>query len=313
MKTCRVVSIALLACLAWAGANAASAGQSPQAVATQRPEVVSPLGKNFFAKPGADGAIAKADAALASEPSNVDLMIAAARARDAALQFGESIRLYTRAIAAAPGDVRGYRFRGHRYVSTRRFDLAVTDLEKAVKLAPSSYDVTYHLGLAHYLKGEFASAAEVYRGCLAAKEPAGKLPEGWRDCSTVARDDESRIAMSDWFYRALRRAGLHDEARRLLGGVAESLPIKENEAYYRALLFYKGLRTEAQILQPAAFNENTGVTTGYGVANFYLVEGKTERACALFSRLVEDELHWNAFGFIAAETELTRAGGPCKR
>jgi hypothetical protein len=73
------------------------------------------------------------------------------------------------------------------------------------------------------------------------------------------------------------------------------------------------LRTEAQILEPAAFKENTGVTTGYGVANFYLAEGKIDRACALFRRLVEDELHWNAFGFIAAETELTRAGGPCKR
>ena len=28
-------------------------------------------------------------------------------------------------------------------------------------------------------------------------------------------------------------------------------------------------------------------------------------------RLVEDEAHWNAFGFIGAEAELTRAKGPC--
>jgi len=71
--------------------------------------------------------------------------------------------------------------------------------------------------------------------------------------------------------------------------------------------------TEAEVLQPAVFKENTGVTTGYGVANFYLAGGRTDQACALFRRLVGDEAHWNAFGFIAAETELARAGGPCKR
>jgi tetratricopeptide (TPR) repeat protein len=281
--------------------------------AGEPPQVVSPLGRRFFGRPDADGAIAKADAALAADLKSVDLLINAARARDAALQYTGAIELYTKVIAAAPNDVRGYRFRGHRYISTRRFDLAVADLEKAVKLAPSSYDVAYHLGLADYLKGEFATAARIYRGCLAAKEPAGKLPEGWRDCSTVARDDESRIAMSDWLYRALRRARLDDEAKRLLDAIGDSLPIKENEAYYRAILFYKGLRTEAEILQPAAFKENTGVTTGYGVANLYLAGGKTNQACALFRRLVEDELHWNAFGYIAAEAELARAGGPCTR
>ena len=69
------------------------------------------------------------------------------------------------------------RFRGHRYISTRRFDLAVADLEKAIALAPSSFDVAYHLGLAHYLRGEFDAAAKVYRSCLDATA-AGPLPTG---------------------------------------------------------------------------------------------------------------------------------------
>jgi hypothetical protein len=86
--------------------------------------------------------------------------------------------------------------------------------------------------------------------------------------------------------------------------------VKENEAYYRALLFYKGLRTEAQVLDAGVFTTNNGVTIGFGLANFYLVEGKTAQACGLMRRVVEAE-QWNAFGFIAAETELTRPGGPC--
>ena len=305
----RVILMTVVAALAAASLPLASAplpdGQDPQ--------VVSPLGSTFRSRPDTDGAIAKADAALAADPGNLDLLVAAARARDVALQFSGSIPLYTKAIAAAPGDVRAYRFRGHRYISTRRFDLALVDLRKAASLAPSSFDVFYHLGLALFLTGQFADAAKAYRTCLDTKAPAGSLPEGWRDCSTVAKDDDARVGVTDWLYRSLGRAGRADEARQLLAGVTEGMAVKENDAYYRALLFYKGLRTEAQVIDAAAFKENAGVTIGYGVANFYLVQGKVDQACTLFRRLVQDEAHWNAFGFIGAETELARkdAGRPC--
>jgi tetratricopeptide (TPR) repeat protein len=290
----------------------ATSAEIPQADG-QKPQVVSPLGKSHFALPDKDGAIEKADKALAANPASLDLLLEAGRARDSVWRYNDAIEIYSKVIERAPNDVRGYRFRGHRYVSTRRFDQAVADLEKAASLAPTSFDVAYHLALAYFLRGQFDRAASVYRGCLEAKKPAGPLPEGWRDCSTVATgDDESRIAISDWLYRSLRRAGKHDEARTLAGTIAEGLAIKENEAYYRALLFYKGLRTEEQVLDPASFETTTGVTTGFGVGNYYLVEGQTEKACKVFRRLVEAD-QWNGFGFIAAETELTRKGGPCQR
>ena len=287
----------------------------PQASTDQKPQVVTALGKSYFANADADGAIARAEAALAADPGNLDLLIAAARAHDVALQFDASIALYTRAIGAAPNDVRAYRFRGHRYISTRKFDLAVKDLERAFSMAPSSFDVVYHLGLAYFLTAQFPAAARTYQGCLERKTPGSGLPAGWRDCAALSaasgRDEESRIAVSDWLYRSRRRAGLAEEAAALLSGIPEGLPIKENEAYYRALLFYKGARTEAQVLPEEAFKENTGVTVGYGLANFYLAEGQTAKACTLLRRLVQDDAHWNAFGFIGAEADLTRANGPC--
>ncbi len=274
-----------------------------------KPELVSLLGKPFYAQPDKQGAIQKADAALAADPKNLDLLLAAARARDTVLEFRAAIELYGQAIILAPGDPRPYRFRGHRYISIRRFDEAVRDLEKAATLAPSSFDVLYHLGLAHYLRGDFAKAAVEYGRCLEWKEAPGALPAGWRSCTSVGGNDDSRVALADWRYRALRRAGRHDEARGLLETIHEKLAVQENPSYYQALLLYKRLRREPELLDPARLTGNQLPTVGYAVANFHLVEGRREEACTLLRRVVEDP-NWNAFGFIAAEVELARKTCP---
>ena len=113
----------------------------------QAPELTTLLGRPVFARADTDGAIARADTALAADPRSIELFLAAARARDVALQFHAAIEVYTRGLAIAPDDARLLRFRGHRYISTRRFDLAATDLRRAAALAPSSFDVLYHLGV----------------------------------------------------------------------------------------------------------------------------------------------------------------------
>jgi tetratricopeptide (TPR) repeat protein len=275
-----------------------------------QPELTTLLGRPVFARADSDGAIAKADAALAADPRNVDLILAAARARDVALQFHAAIEVYSRGLAIAPNDVRLLRFRGHRYISTRQFDLAVTDLQRAVALAPSSFDAAYHLGLALYLRGDFDQAARVYRSCLDATADRAPLPQGWRSCTTTRASDNDRVAISDWLYRALRRAGRHDEAKALLPSFTANLAVKENEAYYTALRFYAGDVTEDAAMTPVTANDNRLVTVGYGIAMFHLANGESGRACALLRRIA-DEPNWNAFGVIAAEVDLAERGA-CK-
>ena len=273
------------------------------------PELTTLLGRAVYARADTDGAIAKADAALAVEPGNIDLVLAAARARDVALQFHRAIEMYTRGLALAPTDVRLWRFRGHRYISTRRFDLAIADLQQAVALAPSSFDSTYHLALAHYLAGHFDDAVKVYRSCLAFTGDAGPLPDGWRSCATAKSADNDRVAVSDWLYRALRRAGRPDEAKALLAELPKEMKVGENEVYYTALRFYRGDVNEAQAMEPKTANDNRLVTVGYGIATFYLANGDKPRACDLLKRIAA-EPNWNAFGVIAAEVDLSR--GACK-
>lgn len=271
-------------------------------------EAFSPRGKAYFAKPDPAGTVEKADIALAKNPRSAELLLAAARARDAVLRFSESIPLYTRGIDEHPGDVRFLRYRGHRFISTRKFDFAVADLKKAAELAPASFDVSYHLGLAYYLRGDFNHAAREYKRCLAmAAQPKPDflkgMPSGWRACH--AMDDDSRVAITEWAWRALRRAGKSDEASKLLGTISESMQVKENQSYFKTLMLYKGAAQSA-----SAEGGNAVPTIGYGVGVWHYVNRRKEQACAEWQRAAADSESWSAFGLIAAEVEIAR--GICK-
>jgi tetratricopeptide (TPR) repeat protein len=275
------------------------------------PEVFTSLGKAYFAQPDERRLIEAADLALAKGPPSPELLLEAARTRDAVLRFSESIPLYTRGMDDYPADVRFPRFRGHRFISTRRFDMAIVDLKKAADLAPASFDVSYHLALAYYLRGDFNHAVREYQRCLtlgAQPNPASLrgLPGGWRTCQGM--DDDTRIAITEWAWRALRRAGKPDEAARLLAAIHDKMAVKENHAYLRTLLLYKGVRSEAETLAPP-MDGAAAATIGYGVGLWHWVEGRKEQACAAWQRVLTDK-SWAAFGLIAAEAEIAR--GACR-
>jgi hypothetical protein len=116
--------------------------------------------------------------------------------------------------------------------------------------------------------------------------------------------------MLDWRYRALRRDGKQADARRLARAVREGWTVDENAPYYRALLFYRGIRDETSTLDSlSAAGELAFVTGAYGVASWHLMEGDTARARALFEQIVATD-QWPAFGFIAAEVDLARMKAP---
>ena len=70
------------------------------------------------------------------------------------------------------------------------------------------FSVFYHLGLAHYLKGDFAAAEKAYRRCL----------------ERARGSDDRLVSATDWLYMTLRRQGRAEEAARLLEPIHAGLP-----------------------------------------------------------------------------------------
>lgn len=119
----------------------------------------------------------------------------------------------------------------------------------------------------------------------------------------VSTNDDSIVATSDWMWMTLMRLGRKADAAKVLERVTPKMDILENQSYHRRLLMYKGLEKPEALLDTAKADDTTIATQGYGVGNYYFVNGDNARARAIFERVVAGG-GWNAFGFIAAEADL---------
>jgi tetratricopeptide (TPR) repeat protein len=282
--------------------------------AETKPEATSLLGVPLFApelRPERQKTLA-ADLATATvefvkNPDSADTAVWLGRRYAYLGRYREAIEAYTRGLAKHPNDARLLRHRGHRYISVRELDKAVADLARAGELVKGKKDepepgsdpkrpttttlqfsIYYHLGLAHYLKGDFASAEKPYGRCL-----------------EVARGSDDRmVAVSDWLYMTFRRLGKDAEAARILEPIHAGMNVTEDRAYLNRLLMYKGVHSPEDLLR-AGGDGVTRATYGYAVGNFHLVNGRAAEARAVFQQVTAGE-QWAAFGYIAAEAELAR-------
>lgn len=282
-------------------------------------EAISLLGDTLRRPTLADDVRARYEAALdtaLTEYSRTDLT--PEQAADALIWLGrrtaylgryrEAIDIFSEGIARFPDDPRFLRHRGHRYITVREFDNAITDLANAVHLingrpdeiepdglpnarnTPTSTlhsNIWYHLGLGHYLKGGFEQALGAYQ-----QEAA------------IANNPDMLVATSWWRYLTLRRLGRDAEAEQVLEPISDSMDIIENQSYHKLLLLAKGVIPADSVLASLGSGDAPAdAAVQYGLGAWYLLGGNEERADSLFRDLVARG-NWAAFGVIAAEAEL---------
>ena len=260
------------------------------------------------------GQLDEALADLEADPEGADALIWAGRRYAYLGEYRRAIELFTQGIEAHPEDARFYRHRGHRYITVRELDNAIADFRQADELIEGSEDevepdgapnalgiptstlhfnIWYHYGLAHYLKGEFAEAIDKYRLCM-----------------EVSDHPDSKVATAHWWYMSLRRIGWEEEARDLIQGMdldrLESELI-ESMSYFELLRLYASSGdpdTEAA----ADPQDMEAAALGYGFGAWTLYNGNEGQAREIFENLVAARNQWASFGYIAAEADLARMG-----
>jgi tetratricopeptide (TPR) repeat protein len=239
------------------------------------------------------------------DPEDIDAIIWLGRRLAYLGQFREAIGIFTEGIFKYPEEPRFYRHRGHRYITLRMLDQAISDLETAADMMRNTSDeaepdglsnesgstlhanVWYHLGLAHYLRGDYQSAIEAYRHCL-----------------NRSKNDDMLVATLYWYYMAERRAGNDERAGRLLELVDSEMNIFENENHHLILLVFKGVFDADKLIETGE-DALQNATVGYGIGNWHYVNGRTDRALTIWNEVLDTD-NWPVFGFIAAESEIAR-------
>jgi tetratricopeptide (TPR) repeat protein len=257
--------------------------------------------------------LAEARARYVRQPADADAVIWLGRRTAYLGRFDEAIGIYTKGIASHPRDARLYRHRGHRYLTVRCFDRAVKDLERAARLIKGKPDevepdgqpnaqnvptsttnsnIYYHLGLAHYLRGDFKRALAAYRKCM-----------------EFSKNPDMLTATAHWLYMTLRRLDRRAEAEHILALIRADMAVIENRDYHRLLLMYKGELTPEKLYAEAtkAGGSLGFASTAYGVGNWHLYNGQPDKALKVFLKIL-DGPQTTSFGYIAAEAELARLG-----
>jgi tetratricopeptide (TPR) repeat protein len=309
----RAAILMSLAALAACTAVAATSPPLPPA-----PQTYSLLGDTLYTPPLPDSTRARYQRLLEEaqrnfdhDPNEINNILWLGRRTAYLGRFRDAIAIYTAGIKTHPGEVRLFRHRGHRYITLRFFELAVGDLEYALRLEKKrtdsvepdglpnarniptttlKFNLWYHLGLAYYLEGELEDARRA-----------------WRQCLKVSTNPDMLCATSHWLYMTLRRTGRTREAKDLLKPIRGDLDVIENRSYLRLLLFYKGALPMDSLLVAAAGDTSAiaDAATGYGIGNWQLYNGHAASAESIFRRVIADP-QWPAFGHIAAEAELKR-------
>ena len=220
-------------------------------------------------------------------------------------QYEEAIKIYTEGINNFPDNPKLYRHRGHRYISIRAYERAITDLLKAAELIQGTENeieqdgmpnarnipvsslhgnIYYHLGLAYYLIHDYEKAFEAYIKC--------------RDS---ANNPDNIVSSTHWLYMIQRRLDDKVMADSMLAPIEPEFDVIENHDYYKLCLFYKGLIPEDSIV--ATGDSPSSDALKYGLANWKFYNAEKEQAKDMFEAMIAGN-SWTSFGYLAAESDL---------
>lgn len=276
-----------------------------------QPPVLSEKARSVY-----EGKLAEALQEYQKDSTNADAIIWYGRRTAYLGDYMKAIALFTRGITLHPSDARFYRHRGHRYITVRCFDKAITDFKKAGKLVKGKPDETepdglpnakniptsslqsniwYHLGLAYFIKGDINKAIKTYEKCLA-----------------VSANPDMYVATANWMNISLRSKQRYQEAIALFQRIDPNAPLIENTDYRNLLELYKTKYNE-QILEQYAAQilpkdpSLASATLYFGLGYYCQLYNQKGKALSYYQKAI-DSGQWASFGYIAAEAMMRKVG-----
>ena len=241
----------------------------------------------LYAKTENAKALEAYDRAAALDASRADIQLGRCRTLARLTRHAEAVAACGNAIRLDPQNWEAVRDRGHYLVNLNQLDAALADMEKAASMKQGDYQIDYHLGLAHFIRGDYAKAVPV-----------------WQACVKDAPEPGNRVACYAWLYPSLRKAGRDAEAAEALDA-ALALGAKPDVAYMNRLMLFKGTLTEAEAAKQMEANALQQATVGFSIGLWHELNGRAEKAREYYERATASDAS-TAFGHVAATNALKK-------
>ena len=274
------------------------------------PEAISFSGKPLYSKPAEPAALKKSDSTIATLKNKgvltEDDYVEIGKQLVATARYKQAVGNYTEGLAKFSNSYKLLRNRGHRFITLRQLEKAITDLTKAEELIRTEPDVMeygldgkptatvrhqiwYHIGVYHYLTKNYDKSAEAFEKAL-----------------TTAGDLKNVMGASDWLYNSYQRLGQKEKAETLLKSITPDADTDRENSYFRRIMLYKGVITPEELIDvnmPPEKMSVQEVTKVYGLANTYAYRGDEKKAIELYNIILKSDA-WPGFAYAAAEKDL---------
>lgn len=270
---------------------------------------LTPLGKTYSIPSPSESLLLQMEEAkknFESNPTDLESLIWYGRRTAYLGQYQNAIAIFTYGIEKFPNEPKLYRHRGHRYISIREYEKAISDLEKAAELIQNASNeiepdgmpnalnipvstlhgnIYYHLGLAYYLVQDYEKAFEAYL-----------------KCRETGSNYDNIVSSTHWLYMIQRRMGNPEKAMEMLAPIHADSTVIENQSYADLCRLYKGWLPMDSLIQQDPGGNPSNDAVRYGVANWHLYHGDTIQAKSMLEALLNTK-SFASFGYLAAEQD----------
>ena len=241
----------------------------------------------LYAKSENAKALEAYDRAIALDPSRAAAHLGRCRTLARLTRHEDALAACGEAIRLEPQNWEAIRDRGHYLINLNRLEPALADMEKAASMKQGDYQIDYHLGLAHFIRGDYAKAVPV-----------------WQACVVDAPEVGNKVACYAWLYPSLRKAGRDAEAEQALDA-ALALGAKPDVAYMNRLLLFKGTLSEEEAAKQMNVDPLQQATTGFSIGLWHELNGRADKAREYYQKATASTAR-TAFGHVAATNALSR-------
>lgn len=270
---------------------------------------LTPLGKTYSIPSPSESLLQQMEEAkknFESNPTDLESLIWYGRRTAYLGHYQNAIAIFTYGIEKFPNEPKLYRHRGHRYISIREYEKAISDLEKAAELIQNASNeiepdgmpnalnipvstlhgnIYYHLGLAYYLVQDYEKAFDAYL-----------------KCRETGSNYDNIVSSTHWLYMIQQRMGNPEKAMEMLAPIHADSTVIENQSYADLCRLYKGWLPMDSLIQQGPGGNPSNDAVRYGVANWHLYHGDTIQAKSMLEALLNTK-SFASFGYLAAEQD----------